>query len=89
MAKFCEYQLNGKQIGGKRHKHEFYESIWSIKYLKKFKWHNLMEKLQMNKKLREQRMKSEISQARRENNFLIEKFEQSKIINKLINKRVL
>ena len=34
-------------------------------------------------------MKSEISQARRENNFLIEKFEQSKIINKLINKRVI
>jgi len=42
----------------------------------------------MNKKLQEQRMKSEISQSRRENNFLIEKFEQSKIINKLINKRV-
>lgn len=86
-AKLCEYELNGEAIGGKKRHNELREEIWSIKYLHKFKWHHLMEKLNFNKKLREQRMKTEIAQARRETNFILEKFEQSKNINRLKNKR--
>lgn len=40
-----------------------------------------MEKERMNKKLREHRMRADIQQTRRENNFILEKFEQSKRIN--------
>lgn len=86
MAKLCEYELNGKVIGGKRNL-PFREDLWTIKYLHKFKWHHLIEKISFNKKLREQRMKAEITQARREANFIEEKFEQSKIMNKKIKKR--
>lgn len=48
-----------------------------------------MEKFQINKRLRDQRMKLNLSQARRENHFLIDRFEKSKIINKMKTKRVI
>jgi ESF2/ABP1 family protein len=56
--------------------------LWTIKYLHKFKWHHLIEKMNYNKKLREQRLNAEIAQAKRETNFIENKFEQSAIINK-------
>lgn len=85
-AKLCEYQLNGEVIGGKRNI-PFRDDMWTIKYLNKFKWHHLIEKMSFNKKLREQRMKAEIAQARREANFIENKFEQSKIVNRKNKKR--
>lgn len=89
MAKLAEYELNGKIFGGKKRNNKFREELWSIKYLNKFKWHHLMEKMQFNKKLREHRMKAELSQIKRENNFILEKFEQSKRINNLNKKKVM
>jgi ESF2/ABP1 family protein len=86
MAKLCEYELNGQVIGGSRNL-PFREDIWTIKYLHKFKWHHLIEKMNFNRKLREQRMKAEIAQARREANFIEETFEKSKIVNKKNKKR--
>jgi len=88
MAKLCEYELNGKILGGKKRNNKFREEIWNLKYLNKFKWHHLMEKLQFNKKLREHRMKAELAQIKRENNFIVEKFEQSRRINKYNKKKV-
>jgi ESF2/ABP1 family protein len=85
-AKLCEYELNGKEIGGKRNL-PFREELWTIKYLHKFKWHHLIEKMNYNRKLREQRLNAEISQAKRETNFIEKKYEQSKIINKKNKKR--
>jgi len=88
MAKLCEYELNGKILGGKKRNNKFREEIWNLKYLHKFKWNHLMEKLQFNKKLREHRMKAELSQIKRENNFIFDKFEQSRKINNLNRRRV-
>jgi ESF2/ABP1 family protein len=82
MAKLCEYEFNGKMIGGKKRNNNFREELWTIKYLHKFKWHNLMEKLNFNKKVREQKIKAEISQSNRETNFIIEKYEHSKNLNR-------
>jgi ESF2/ABP1 family protein len=80
-AKLCEYELSGKVIGGKKNI-PFREDIWTIKYLHKFKWHHLIEQSNYKKKMREQKMKTELAQARREANFIEENFEKSKIINK-------
>jgi ESF2/ABP1 family protein len=88
MAKLCEYELNGKMIGGKKRHNPFREEIWTIKYLHKFKWHHLVEKLGFNRKMREHRIKAEVNQSKRETNFIMEKFLQSKIINNLNKKRV-
>ena len=88
MAKLCEYEFNGKILGGKKRNNKFREEIWNLKYLHKFKWNHLMEKLQFNKKLRDHRMKAELSQIKRENNFILDKFEQSRKINTLNRRRV-
>ena len=84
-AKLCEYELSGQVIGGKRNL-SFREDLWNIKYLHKFKWHHLIEQASYQKKIREQKMKSELAQARREANFIEENFEKSKIINKKRNR---
>ena len=81
LAKLCEYQLNGHPIGGKK-SCPYKDDLWTIKYLHKFKWQHLTEKLNFNKNLREKRIKNEIRQGRRENEFMLKIFEKSKILNR-------
>ena len=81
LAKLCEYQLNGHPIGGKK-SCSYKDDLWTIKYLHKFKWHHLIEKLNFNKNLREKRIKNEIRQGKRENEFMLKMFEKSKMLNK-------
>ena len=80
-AKLCEYQLNGKVIGGNK-KCPYKDELWTIKYLHKFKWHNLMEKINFDKNVRKNLLKTEIKQGIRENNFIIKNYEKSKAMNK-------
>ena len=77
MAKLCEYELNGQPIGGKK-RDALSDELWTFKYLHKFKWHHLMDKLHMKQKTREQQLKTTISQAQRENNFVMDSMIQSK-----------
>ena len=60
-AKMCALALNGNQIGGKKRHNLFHDDIWAIRYLPKFKWSNLTEKLAYDQKVREQRLKAETS----------------------------
>ena len=46
-------------MGGKKRHNLFYDDLWNIKYLNKFKWEHLREKLEYDQKMREQRMKLE------------------------------
>lgn len=77
MAKLCEYELNGKPIGGKK-RDPLSEEIWNFRYLHKFKWHHLMEKIMMKQKMKEQKLKTTINQAYKESNFVLESYQQSK-----------
>jgi ESF2/ABP1 family protein len=86
MAKLCEYELNGKEIGGKK-KQVFAQELWTIKYLHKFKWNHLMEKLQYSKKLREHKVQAEVKQAHRENQFILKNYEKSKVLDHLGKKK--
>jgi ESF2/ABP1 family protein len=87
-AKLCEYELNGQQVGGKKRNNNLREEIWTIRYLHKFKWHHLMEKISHSKKLREQRSKAELRQAKVESGFILDKYGQKRAIDKLKKKRV-
>ena len=63
-AKKCAAMLNGQIVGGK--KSGFHHDIlWSIKYLKNFKWSDLMEKLTLEKRLRADRLKAEFAKHRK------------------------
>ena len=44
IAKAVAKSLNNTQIGGQKHS-RYYDDLWSIKYLSKFRWTHLTEKL--------------------------------------------
>ena len=60
--------LNGQPMGGGRgSKKTFSHDLWCLKYLSKFKWVHLSEKLAYERAVREQKLHSEITQTKREN----------------------
>ena len=63
--------LNNNQIGGKK-RNPWYDEIWNIKYLPKFRWAHLNERLAYERAVHEQRMRTEIAQAKREASFHID-----------------
>ena len=82
-AKLAEYQLNGKPIGGNK-KCIYRDELWNLKYLHKFKWNDLVEDMTMERKIQEKKLKMEIAQSKRENDFIIKNYEKSK---KYLNKK--
>uniref|UniRef100_A0A023GB21 Activator of basal transcription 1 n=1 Tax=Amblyomma triste TaxID=251400 RepID=A0A023GB21_AMBTT len=77
VAKRVAATLNGVQVGGKR-RAEYYHSLWSIKYLHRFRWTHLNERLAYEKAVRDQRLRTEIAQAKRESNYYISAVQKSK-----------
>eukprot|EP00347_Sterkiella_histriomuscorum_P000007 403377542 len=86
-AKMAALALNGTQIGGKKRRNLFYDDIWTIKYLPKFKWQHLTEKLAYDQKVREQRLKTQNAQAKKEINFYMEKVDLKKKLDKMEEKK--
>ncbi|KAJ1490473.1 hypothetical protein T484DRAFT_1613955, partial [Baffinella frigidus] len=76
-AKRAANELNTQAIGGKAT--SFYAAdLWNLKYLSKFKWNHLTEKIAYDNLVRRQKLQAEISQAKKEKDFYLEKVEQSK-----------
>ncbi|KAI8804136.1 hypothetical protein BJ742DRAFT_653416, partial [Cladochytrium replicatum] len=65
-AKTIAGMLNGKIIGGKK-RDRYYDDIWTLKYLPKFKWTHLNEQIAYERAVRVQKLQAEMQQARREN----------------------
>ena len=63
------------------------EEIWNIKYLNRFKWVHLHERILYERAVHKQRMRTEISQAKRETNFYIENAERSERFRRKQKKR--
>lgn len=84
----CAIALNGQLIGGKKRHNLFHDDMWTIRYLPKFKWHNLTEKLAYDQKVREQRLKAETNQARKEIGFYLEKVDLKKRLDKMQEKKM-
>ena len=82
-AKLAEYELNGKPIGGNK-KCIYRDELWNLKYLHKFKWNDLVESMTLEKKIQEKKLKIEIKQSGRENDFIVKNYEKSK---KYLNKK--
>ncbi|KAJ3290893.1 RNA-binding ATPase activator esf2 [Borealophlyctis nickersoniae] len=78
--------LNGKQIGGKKRSF-YYDDIWTMKYLPRFKWNHLTEQIAYELKVREQRLKAEMAQAKRENKVYVKNVDKAKMIEGMEEKK--
>ncbi|XP_062517757.1 uncharacterized protein LOC134192997 isoform X2 [Corticium candelabrum] len=77
IAKSVARSLNATQIGGQKHS-RYYDDLWNIKYLPKFRWTHLTEKLAYEAAVRQQKMRTEMSQAKRETRFYMENVDKQK-----------
>ncbi|XP_043936632.1 activator of basal transcription 1 [Protopterus annectens] len=82
IAKLVAASLNGTPIGTRK-RSRFHDDLWTMKYLHRFKWIHLSEQLAYEKTVRQQRMRVEISQAKRETNFYLQNLEKSASIAKV------
>ncbi|KAJ9152823.1 hypothetical protein P3X46_026342 [Hevea brasiliensis] len=82
IAKRVANMLNGEQIGGRK-RSQFYYDLWNIKYLSKFKWDDLTEEIAYKSVIREQKLALEISAAKRERDFYLNKVDQSRALSSI------
>ncbi|XP_005176189.2 uncharacterized protein LOC101891501 [Musca domestica] len=73
--------LNNKQISSRK-KSQFYDYIWSMKYLPRFKWCHLTERMNYEQAVHKQRLMAEVSQARKETTFFQNNLDKSEFIKK-------
>ena len=76
-AKACAETINGELVGGKKGGW-YHDDIWNAKYLKGFKWDDLMEGVRSEERAREERMRVEIRRETKERKAFLESVEQSK-----------
>ncbi|XP_068744837.1 uncharacterized protein [Montipora capricornis] len=79
IARAVALSFNNTIIGGKKRGY-YHDDIWNIKYLPKFLWNHLCEKIAYEKATKEQLMRTEISQAKKEANFYVENVEKGKTL---------
>ncbi|KAI8057763.1 hypothetical protein BDF22DRAFT_608007, partial [Syncephalis plumigaleata] len=81
IAKQVAKSLNAQPIGN-GHKRGFYQhDLWNIKYLPKFKWNHLTERIAYERAARQQRMQTELEQARRENKLYLQNVERGQLLD--------
>lgn len=85
-AKAVALRLNGQPIA-LRKSSKFADILWSIKYLPRFKWVHLSERLTYEKAVHKQKLQAEVSQARREAQFFQENLDRSDMNKRLQKKR--
>ncbi|KAH9633466.1 hypothetical protein HF086_013143 [Spodoptera exigua] len=81
VAKLVATKLNNTKIGTRK-KSRYYDMIWNIKYIPRFKWIHLSERLAYERAALKQRLRAEISQAKKEAHYLQTNVEKSKKMKK-------
>lgn len=76
-AKICAETLNGQSIGGRK-RGWYHDDIWNMKYLRGFKWGDLMETVQSEERVREGRVRAERERERRERKAFLGNVEAAK-----------
>ncbi|KAK3837881.1 MAG: hypothetical protein JOS17DRAFT_679966 [Linnemannia elongata] len=86
IAKQVAKSLNATIIGGSK-KSFYHDDMWNIKYLPKFKWDHLTERIAYENASRAQRLQAEINQAKRENKTILTNIEKAKMIKSMEEKK--
>jgi len=85
IAKYLATVLNNSKISTRK-KSQFYDSLWSMKYLPRFKWVHLTERMNYEQAVHKQRLHTEVSQARKETTFFQNNLDKSEFLKKQAKK---
>lgn len=85
-AKICASTLNASIIGGKKGGW-YHDDVWNMKYLRGFKWDDLMEQVQRERSEREAKRRIEDSRARKEERVFIDGVERGRVFDGIYKKR--
>ena len=77
IAKEVAFNFNGTPIQGKR-RSQLVGQIWCMKYLHRFKWHNLNEDFNYEKHTRDQRLQLEMGKVKKESDFFAKQMDELK-----------
>lgn len=86
-AKICAQTLNATIVGGKKGGW-YHDDVWNMKYLKGFKWADLMEQVQRERSEREAKRRIEDSRARKEDKLFLEGVERGRVVEGIKRKNV-
>ncbi|KAF7646602.1 hypothetical protein LDENG_00184900 [Lucifuga dentata] len=81
VAKRVAASLHNTAMGTRKRQRFFYD-LWCIKYLHRFQWTHLSERLAYEQMVLQQRLRTEVSQAKRETNFYLNNVDKSLHLDK-------
>lgn len=84
-AKLCAETLNATIVGGKKGGW-YHDDVWNMKYLRGFKWADLMEQVQREKSEREAKRRVEDARARKEEKVFVEGVERGRVFDGMARK---
>lgn len=79
-AKLCAETLNASIVGGRKGGW-YHDDVWNMKYLKGFKWGDLMEQVQRERQEREAKQRIEDARARKEDKVFLQGVETGKVLD--------
>eukprot|EP00752_Nemacystus_decipiens_P003066 g2842.t1 len=82
IARAIAESLNNTLIGGRKRNY-YHDDMWNLKYLRKFKWDHLTEKVAYERRVRSQKLRLETMQAKRENARYVELVESGRSFAKM------
>lgn len=85
-AKLCAETLNATIVGGKKGGW-YHDDIWNMKYLRGFKWDDLMEQVQRERKEREAKQRVEDARARKEQKLFLASVEKGRAVDGMRKKK--
>lgn len=87
-ARTAAEALNGRPMASGRRGSRFREDLWCLRYLgRDFKWSTLTERVAYESAVREQRLRQDLSQAKRENKAFLRQVDKAHENSKIAQKR--
>lgn len=84
-AKLCAETLNANIVGGKKGGW-YHDDVWNMKYLRGFKWADLMEQVQRERSEREAKRRVEDARAKKEEKVFVEGVERGRVFDGMARK---
>ncbi|KAJ8906514.1 hypothetical protein NDN08_003007 [Rhodosorus marinus] len=78
--------LNNKAVGGRKRNY-YHDDVWSIRYLKGFKWTDLTDEAAADRRTHDIRLRHDISEARKERDEFLDRIDQAQAIKAMESRK--